>query len=156
MSEPKKKNIDEEFPTFALNFDFNCNENYIANWSKEPECSDAELLACLEVVEKTEAEKASRFAILNSDELQEIVSNAEAKGSKRNTKWFVKMFEGKYKYNNKQCQLINFIIAIIMTTMCRSWVSETQLRDTLLPITGLSSSRRIQFLAGATRCWNLN
>ena len=109
--------MDEEFPSFALNFDFNCNENYIPNWNKEPECSDAELLACLEVVEKTEAEKASRFATLNSDELQEIVSNAEAKGSKRNTKWFVKMFEGKYKRNNKQCQL-NFIIAIIMTTMC--------------------------------------
>ena len=49
----------------------------------------------MEVVEKIqEEEKAARFATLNSDELTAIVANSEAKGTKRNTKWWVKIFEG--------------------------------------------------------------
>ena len=62
---------------------------------EEPECSDTELIACMEVVEKIEEEKkAARFATLNSDELTAIVTNSEAKGTKRNTKWCVRIFEG--------------------------------------------------------------
>ena len=61
----------------------------------EQECSDTDLIACIESVEKKEKEeKAARFATLNSDELTAIVANAEAKGTKRNTKWCVKIFEG--------------------------------------------------------------
>jgi len=62
---------------------------------EEPECSDTELISCMEVVEKNEEEeKAARFATLNSNELTAIVANSEAKGTKQNTKWCVKMFEG--------------------------------------------------------------
>lgn len=62
---------------------------------EELDCSDTELIACMEVVEKIEEEeKAARFATLNSDELTAIVANSEAKGTKRNTKWCVKTFEG--------------------------------------------------------------
>ena len=39
--------------------------------------------------------KTTRFPELSGDDLQDIVTNAECKGSKQNTKWFVKMFEGK-------------------------------------------------------------
>jgi len=69
--------------------------NECLNQFEEPECSDTELIACMEVVEKMEEEeKAARFATLNSDELTAIVANSEAKGTKRNTKWCVKIFEG--------------------------------------------------------------
>ena len=61
---------------------------------EEPECSDTELIACMEVVEKIEEEKkAARFATLNSDELTAIVTNSEVKGTKQNTNWCVKIFE---------------------------------------------------------------
>ena len=51
---------------------------------EEPECSDTELIACLEVVEKLEEEeKAARFATLNSDELTAIVANSEAKAGNK-------------------------------------------------------------------------
>ncbi|KAL9962018.1 hypothetical protein ACROYT_G031072 [Oculina patagonica] len=65
------------------------------NAVEEPESgSDTELVACLEAVERKEkVEKAVRFATLNSDELTAIVSNAQAKETKRNTKWGVKIFE---------------------------------------------------------------
>jgi len=42
---------------------------------------------------KEEEEKAARFTTLNSDELTAIVANSEAKRTKWNTKWCVKMFE---------------------------------------------------------------
>ena len=62
---------------------------------EEPECSGTELIARMEVVEKIgEEEKATHFATLNNDELTAIVKNSEAKGTKRNTKWCVKIFEG--------------------------------------------------------------
>jgi len=49
----------------------------------------------MEVVGKNEEEeKAARFAPLNIHELTAIVANSDAKGTKRNTKWCVKMFEG--------------------------------------------------------------
>ena len=49
----------------------------------------------MEAVEKIEEEeKAARFATLNSDELTAIVANSEAKETKRNTKWCVKIFQG--------------------------------------------------------------
>ena len=37
---------------------------------------------------------SARFATLKSDDLTGIVANSEAKGTKRNTKWCVKIFEG--------------------------------------------------------------
>ena len=57
--------------------------------------SDTHLVSCAEALENEEIEKTTRFPELNGDDLQDIVTNAESKGSKRNTKWFVKMFEGK-------------------------------------------------------------
>ena len=48
---------------------------------EEPDCSDTELIACMEAVEKIEEEeKAARFATLNSDELTAIVANALLSG----------------------------------------------------------------------------
>ena len=58
---------------------------------EEPECSDTELIACMEAVEKIEEEEK---AAPNSDELTAIVANSEAKGTKQNTKWCVKIFQG--------------------------------------------------------------
>ena len=88
-------NMDEE-PVFDLNLD--AFESYIPDWGKERKCSDAELVAFAEVVEAAEAEKSGCFTTLSSNELHEIVTNAEARGTKRNTKWFMKMFEGKYQF----------------------------------------------------------
>ena len=71
-------------------FDF---ENYIPEWGN---VSDQELVGHVEQFEEKEKEN-SRFAALNDSELQENVADAEARGTKRNTKWVVKTFEGKYK-----------------------------------------------------------
>ena len=96
-SEPKsgkfENNMDEKEKTCPVSSVGPVNE--CLTQFEESECSDTELIACMEVVEKKEEEeKAARFATLNSDELTAIVANSEAKGTKRNTKWCVKIFEG--------------------------------------------------------------
>jgi len=59
--------------------------------------SDDKLCSSLEEfeAEQNANDSAVRFAILNDDELHEIVRNSESKGTKKNTRWCVKMFEGK-------------------------------------------------------------
>ena len=89
-------------PVFDLNlFDF---ENYIPEWGN---VSDQELVGHVERFEEKE-KKNSRFAALNDSELQEIVADAEAKGTKRNTKWVVKTFEGKYKNTAKHTYFLKY------------------------------------------------
>ena len=88
-------------PVFDLNlFDF---ENYIPEWGN---ISDQELVGHVERFE--EEKEHSRFAALNDSELQEIVADAEAKGTKRNTKWVVKTFEGKYKNTAKHTYFLKY------------------------------------------------
>ena len=80
-----------DFPSF----DLNCFDSYIPDWATDNECSDAELIACLNKVEDT---NKSRFASLKDEELVSIISNAQASGTKKTTKWVVKTFEGKPKH----------------------------------------------------------
>ena len=88
-----ENNMDEKEKKSQVSSDGPVNE--CLNQFEEPEGSDTELIARLEVVGKIEEEeKAGRFATLNSDKLTAIVANSKAKGTKRNTKWFVKIFEG--------------------------------------------------------------
>ena len=68
----------EDFPNFAIDI------------------SDENLVYQAEEIEKQVAEK-SRFVILQDDDLKELVASAEAKGTKRNTKWVIKTIEGSYK-----------------------------------------------------------
>ena len=79
------------FPTFNLDF-FNANT-----------LNDDELLNEVEKIESVQpevnpdsAKSAARFATLNEKDLGEIVTNAEAKGTKRNTKWIVSTIEGNF------------------------------------------------------------
>ncbi|KAK3729290.1 hypothetical protein QZH41_002206 [Actinostola sp. cb2023] len=51
-----------DFPSF----DLNCFDSYIPDWATDNECSDAELIACLNKVEDT---NKSRFASLKDEEL---------------------------------------------------------------------------------------
>lgn len=82
------------FPNFNL-FNFSFGDVTPPNWEEELQSSDEELASCVEALENEESKTTTRFPNLSGTDLQEIVSNAESKGSKRNTKWFVKMFEGK-------------------------------------------------------------
>ena len=87
-------------PVFDL-FNF---ENYTPEWGN---VSDQELVGHVEQFEEKEKEN-SRFAALNDSELQEIVADAEIKGTKTNTKWFVKTFEGKYKNIAKHTYFLKY------------------------------------------------
>ena len=93
----------DTFPNFELgdliNFD-----SVLPDWM---DITDDELIAHAETAEKTqehvennnkaakESEKP-RFAILTDEDLTTIISSAEAKGTKKNTKWIVNTIEGKY------------------------------------------------------------
>ena len=73
-----------DFPSFEINFS---NENWI---------NDDELVSEVQKIEKENQEtEKSRFVTLNEDDLLRIVTDAEAKGTKRNTKWIVNTIEGK-------------------------------------------------------------
>ena len=74
---------------------FSFSDDSLPEWENELGVSDTDLVSCAEAVEKEEIEKSTRFPKLSRYDLQNIVTNAESKGSKRNTKWFVKLFEGK-------------------------------------------------------------
>jgi len=71
-------------PDFSV-FDFSFVDDTVPDCGKELECSDAELVSCLEAVENEEIEKETRFPNLSGPDLQQIVSNAESKGSKRHS-----------------------------------------------------------------------
>ena len=49
-----------------------------------------------EIEYKAKERETSRFATLTDDDLTRIISNAEAKGTKKNTKWIVNLIQGKY------------------------------------------------------------
>jgi len=61
--------------------------------------SDEELLAQAERVENTQEKEQNktkfRFAELGDNDLCNIVASAEAKGTKKNTRWAMKTVEGK-------------------------------------------------------------
>ena len=68
--------------------------------------SDEELLQQVKEMEGPEKTGENpRFAVLQESDLREIVSGAEAKSTKRNTKWVIKTIEGKF---NIQKNVLNF------------------------------------------------
>ena len=82
--------MEDDTPDFNV-FHFSFLDDTLPNWEKETELSDTELLSCAEAQVNEAIETTTRFPKLSGDDLQDT----ESKGSKRNTKWFVKMFEGK-------------------------------------------------------------
>lgn len=70
-------------------------DDSLPEWENELGVSETDLVSCAEAVENEAIEKSTRFPKLSQYDLQNIVTNTESKGSKRNTKWFVKLFEGK-------------------------------------------------------------
>ena len=73
--------------------------------------TDEELITCVEYIgkeqksvtnppdiltSKIEESKNARFALLTDEDLTTIISSAEAKRTKKNTKWIVGTVEGKY------------------------------------------------------------
>lgn len=75
----------EENPNFDIE-DFYC---LVPDW-----VNDDDLMKELEKLENPTL--AERYVSLTDKQLDEIVCDAEAKGTKRNTKWIVKTIEGKY------------------------------------------------------------
>ena len=71
----------EDFPNFDIDLD----------------CTDSELIACADKVEKGGKTSGvqSRFVTLEQKDLIEIISDAQAKSTKKATKWIVKTLEGK-------------------------------------------------------------
>ena len=57
--------------------------------------TDEELLQQADEAEEAEFNK-ERFTLLSEEELDNLISSAEAKGTKRATKWIVKVIEGKF------------------------------------------------------------
>ena len=58
------------------------------NQFEEPEC------CCGSCGKRGDEEETACFGTLNSDELTATVANSEAKGTKRNRKWCLKILEG--------------------------------------------------------------
>ena len=50
---------------------------------------------CKKIEKENQETEKSRFVTMNEDDLLRIVTDAEAKGTKRNTKWIVNTIEGK-------------------------------------------------------------
>ena len=83
--------MDEIPDLFDLNFTTLLNmDNFIPEWA---EISDQDLLFAVEDIE--EKKENERFATLNENELKEVENSAQSKGTKRNTKCFIKAIEGK-------------------------------------------------------------
>ena len=98
------------FPNLNLDFfsDF-ITDNDITNIIDD--VSDGEIISCVETIEKEQESvrnlpecrpqtlkqpENARFALLTDEDLTTIISSAEAKGTKKNTKWIVATIEGKY------------------------------------------------------------
>ena len=83
----------EEFPTFEFQ-NLLENDDFIPEWS----VSDEELIRLADISERQSetAKKQSRFVKLSDKDLTDIVSSAEANGTKRNTKWIINTIEGKF------------------------------------------------------------
>ena len=60
------------------------------------EFDDNELLTSVQETEK-EIQEKPRFASLKDSDLNDLVENAQSKGTKKATKWSTKAFEGNYK-----------------------------------------------------------
>ena len=73
--------------------------------------SDGKIINCVETIKKEQESvtnlpecqpqtlkqpKNARFALLTDEDLTTIISSAEVKGTKKNTKWIVATIEGKY------------------------------------------------------------
>ena len=73
--------------------------------------SDGEIISCVETIEKEQESDTNlpecrpqtlkqpenaRFALLTDEDLTTIISSAEAKGTKKNTRLIVTTIEGKY------------------------------------------------------------
>ena len=98
------------FPNFNRDFfsDF-ITDNDITNIGDD--ISDGEIISCVKTIEKEQESvtnppecqpqtlkqpENARFALLTDEDLTTIISSAEAKGTKKNTKWIVATIEGKY------------------------------------------------------------
>ena len=78
--------------------------------------SDEEIAHCVETIEKEQERPVTnppacwrqrkpenaRFAFLADEDLTTILSNVEAKRTKKNTKWIVGTIEGKYIFNKEE------------------------------------------------------
>lgn len=98
------------FPKFNLDFFSDLiTDHDITNISDN--ISDEEILSCVKTIEKEQESvtnppecrpqtlkqpENARFALLTDEDLTTIISSAEAKGTKKNTKWIVATIEGKY------------------------------------------------------------
>ena len=71
------------------NFEVNLEESLFS------EIEDQELVVEVEKLEN-EAGLSSRFRLCEEVDLNQLVENADAKGTKRNTKWVIKLIEGLY------------------------------------------------------------
>ena len=91
------------FPNFDIFRDF-MTEDDITNISDD--ISDEEIISCMETIEKeqdppkcrpqtSKKPENARFALLTDEDLTTIITSAEAKGTKKNTKWIVSTIEGK-------------------------------------------------------------
>ena len=79
-----------DLPNFESNFDLTDEEltNYVQAAEEDIDNNNKKPAA-------KECENA-RFALLSDEDLTSIISSAEAKGTKKNTKWIVSTIEGKY------------------------------------------------------------
>ena len=77
--------------------------------------TDEEIVRCVETIEKEQESitnppecrpqrkpENARFALLTDEDLTTILSSAEAKGTKKNTKWIVGTIEGKYIFKKRK------------------------------------------------------
>ena len=102
------------FPNFNLDIFSNFkSENFITDICDD--ISDEEIVHFVETIEKEQESVTNppecrrqrkpgnaRFALLADEDLTTILSYAEAKGAKKNTKWIVGTIEGKYIFNKKE------------------------------------------------------
>lgn len=85
------------FPNFDIHFEDNDSDEELAAFCDE---YDTSLPQSLVPVEETTSANTNRFATIDQNQQNEIVDNAQAKGTKKATKWAVNVFQGKHKHQS--------------------------------------------------------
>ena len=91
--------MEEEIPNFDFGLDLFSDR------------SDDDLLQDEQLQVEENIDEIGRFAVLQDNELNDILSGAEAKSTKKNTKWVIKTIEGKQKDSQfvfNKCLIVQF------------------------------------------------
>ena len=86
-------------PTFDFSFldDFEVSDEEMLNLVTAGETPEEEQVTQnLTKIQNNAETRETRFALLTEEDLTAIVSDAEAKGTKKNTKWIINTIEGQY------------------------------------------------------------